>query len=126
MCTCSDSVFTVRYELTLNDTALSARNEQSLAPSQISSVMANITNPGDKPYLVIETIGMKLESTDLCTTMVLSSIIRTSDKASLETAIKRTIMKSLTAEQSMFCIIDTIETVINVCALQLMRTVFLY
>ena len=97
-CICSGSVFTVRYELSLNGTALSARDEQSLNATAIASVMGKINTPQGTPYVTVATASMELESAVSCTTMALSRVVRTTDQEEVQTAVKTAILKSLTGK----------------------------
>ena len=101
MCICSESVFTVRYELSLNGTALSARDEQSLTATEITTVMGKINTPQGKAYVTVATASMQLESAVSCTTMALSRVVCTADQQAVQAAIKTAILKTLTGKKSM-------------------------
>ena len=92
---CSASVYTVRYELSRNGTAVSARDEQSLTMAQITSVMRTINNPQGKPYLTVHTLNMQLVNAESCTSMALSRVVQLTHRSSVEASIKTTILTSL-------------------------------
>lgn len=92
----------------MNGTELSARDQQSLNASQISSVMGSITNPQGKPYVTVDTLSIELKSAASCTTMALSRVIQTSDKQAVQTAIQSTIVKSITGK-GMLCKLNMLD-----------------
>ena len=99
---CSASVYTVRYELTRNGTIVSARDEQSLSITQISSVMHNIFNPQGMPYLTLQTSNMQLVNVESCTSMALSRVVQLTHRSSVQATIKSTIFTSLAAGKGNF------------------------